>query len=318
MKTLAGWTRRMLFGIPAGATSAGRRGFRGGDARVRERLETVGRVFVHGYHTALDVPVPDRLPERLDEVAAEDRGWAYEGAAMALALLDELVPWSRSRLVTFARGPGADHVYMVYVGAGWALARLRRRPDRARRRYDPILGWLALDGYGFHEGYFHWPRYEGGEGPPARLRGYARQAFDQGLGRSLWFVGGADAAWIAETVASVDPARRADLWGGVGLACAYAGGAERETVEALSSLAGPFRPHLAQGAAFAAKARARAGGAAAHTAMAVEILCGCSDRRAAAITDEALSGLRENGTAPAYEVWRSRIRDAFTAAEAVA
>ncbi|MEE9149389.1 MAG: DUF1702 family protein [Candidatus Tectomicrobia bacterium] len=33
------------------------------------------------------------------------------------------------------------------------------RVERPLQRLDAIPGWLAVDGYGFHEGYFHWTRF---------------------------------------------------------------------------------------------------------------------------------------------------------------
>ena len=56
---------------------------------------------------------------------------------------------------------------MMHVGLGWALARLRRSVTPYLAQLDPLLGWLAVDGYGFHEGYFDWPRYV--EGQRSRL-----------------------------------------------------------------------------------------------------------------------------------------------------
>jgi hypothetical protein len=51
---------------------------------------------------------------------------------------------------------------MAHVGIGWAIARLpwlRRRIEQPLNRLDSLLRWLAVDGYGFHEGYFYWPDY---------------------------------------------------------------------------------------------------------------------------------------------------------------
>jgi len=59
------------------------------------------------------------LSERLEQVELEYRGFAYEGAAMALALRDAIVPAS-SRLTGFMAGAGKQHIYMLHVGAGWA------------------------------------------------------------------------------------------------------------------------------------------------------------------------------------------------------
>ncbi len=274
--------------------------------------------FLTGYHLALEHESTEVLGAWLKQEDQEWQGFAFEGAAMGLALMDALMPWRKSRLHAFLKGPAEAHVYMVHVGAGWALARLRRRVERPLRRLDPLLGWLAVDGYGFHEGYFHWPRFVSGQARPRKLDGYALRVFDQGLGRSLWFVEGADVERVPATVAAFAPERQADLWSGVGLACTYAGGVEPEAVAALLDAAGSFRAELAQGAAFAAKARQRAGNPASHTETACAILCGISADEAAAVTDRALQNLPVAGTTPAFEVWRHRMRTHFAEARAVA
>ena len=314
MGLIVRWLRKRLFGISPEEVTFARRGFRGGDAGVRQRLEQVGHTFLEGYHAAIASDDPNELALRLNRVDLEFRGLAFEGAAMGLTLLDALTPWNTHRLHTFLDGPGAAHVYMVHVGAGWAFARLpwlRRNVDRPMTRLDPLLRWLAIDGYGFHEGYFYGPKFIKGQAVPKSLNGYARRAFDQGLGRSLWFVNGADVTQIPKTIRMFLPATHADLWGGVGLAGAYAGGVDRSALEKLQCAAGAYRSHLAQGAAFAAKARQRAGNPAAHTALACEILCGMSADAAAAITDSAMQNLPTTGPDPAYEVWRTRIRTRF-------
>ena len=233
---------------------------------------------------------------------------------MALALLDRLTPWRRNRIETFLDGAGGAHVYMVHVGVGWALARLRRPVERHLARLDPVLRWLVVDGYGFNKCYFDPQRYVSRRELP-RLAGYARRVFDQGLGRCLWFVKGADPARVLDTIAGFEATRHADLWSGVGLACAYAGGTDRAAMQAMRTGAGDSWRPLAQGAAFAAKARQRAGNPASHTTDACEILCGVSAQTAAAITDEALASAGhpiQEQVQPAYEAWRRRIQDRFT------
>lgn len=317
MSYLVGRLRRIIFGISREEASFERRGFSYRDGLARMRLEHVGVTFLNGYHAALEARDDERLARQLDAVEPEFRGFAFEGAGMALTLLDLLRPWGGARLKSFVAGAGAAHEYMLYVGAGWAMARLRRDPSRARKSFDPLLGWLAADGYGFHEGYFKWPVYVARRERTRRLSGYALRAFDQGLGRSLWFVRGAEVERVIETVGTFARERQSDLWSGVGLACAYAGGADDAGVESLRAGAGPFAPQLAQGAAFAAKARERAGNTSAQTERACRILCGMTAGAAAEITDAALIGLpTDDGDAPAYEVWRRRIADALGRARA--
>ena len=299
--------RSRLLRIPASETSCERRGFHARDAAARAHIEQIGKSFLAGYHAALDAGGPEELAARLDQTAPAWRGFAYEGAGMALTLLDLLLPWGGGRLAALLRGPGAPHTYLIHVGAGWPLGRLPLRPERLLARLDPLLGWLALDGYGFHEGYFHWPRAVRLQQVPANVSGYARQVFDQGLGRSLWFVEGLDAGRIAVTVSCFPAGRQADLWSGVGLACAYAGGGGIASVERLREAAGPHLPAAAQGAAFAAEARQRAQNITPDCRLACEILCGLTVEEAALITTEARSGLPLDRPARAYALWRERI-----------
>ncbi|HEX6285595.1 MAG TPA: DUF1702 family protein, partial [Pyrinomonadaceae bacterium] len=176
---------------------------------------------------------------------------------------------------------------------------------------DPLLGWLTIDGYGFHEGYFNWPRYVEGQAVTTALDGYARRVFDQGLGRSIWFVKGANVVAVASAINSFPSARRDDLWSGAGLACAYAGGCSRSALQSLRAAARNHLPALAQGVAFAAKTRQRAANLNSHTETTCRVMCGHSAQEAAAITDAALKDLHEDNGLPAYEVWRRRIQDKF-------
>jgi len=313
-----GWLRKRLLGISPKEVGFVRRGFRGGTEEARQRLERIGTTFLQGYHAGLVENDPEALAVQLNYVDAELRGFAFEGAAMALALLDRLTPWRSNRWLAFVMGPGAAHVYMVHVGVGWVLARLpwlRGHPQRVLARLDPLLRWLVIDGYGFHEGYFSWRRSVEGQVVPAGLSGYARRAFDQGLGRSLCFLDGADVVRLPATIAAFPPSRQADLWSGIGLACAYAGGVGEAALHTLWESAGTYKPHFCQGAAFAAKARQRAGNPAPHAERACRVLCGLSADTAARITDAALEDLPPDGHEPAYEIWRRRIQAHFASAE---
>ena len=250
------------------------------------------------------------MREKSAAVARELHGFWFEGAAMGVVLRDWLMPWRRARWDGFLRETGA-HIYMLHVGAGWALARVPRDVGKTLAHFDPVLRWLLLDGLGFHETFFHPERVLRGGPHPRRVRGYARRAFDQGVGRALWFASGANVRAIAAAVAEFPAERQPDLWSGVGLACVYAGGVDDADVELAGELAGKFSPQLAQGAAFAAKARVRAGNLTDPQERACAILCGMSAADAAAITDAALENLPADGAEPAFEIWRQRIQRAF-------
>ena len=315
LKPLFGLIRCGLFGLPLEETSVEKRGFRVATDEMRARLEQIGETFLDGYHAALESHAPPALAARLNSADLELRGFAFEGAAMGLALRDTLTPWRPNRVTRFLNGAGDAHAYMVYVGVGWVWARFPFGFRRFRRRLDPLLSWLAFDGWGFHEGYFHWPKYIGGHPPPRRLAGYERRAFDQGLGRSWWFVNGGNPELVARTIAALPAERRPDMWTGVGLAATYAGLANESILRGLRRFAGPCWPHLAQGVAFAAKARQRAGNATDYTDFAAKTLCDLSAVAAARLCDSTVENLPTNADEPAYEIWRQRVRLHFQASQ---
>ncbi|MDM8561998.1 DUF1702 family protein [Candidatus Marithioploca araucensis] len=303
--------RKLLFGISPDETTFSKRGFHAVSDEVRQQLESVGETFVYGYHAALLDDNLESLSQQLDTLPNEMRGFAYEGAAMAMTLLDFLSPFNRSRFKRFVEGAGAHHIYMVHVGAGWAWARLHRNVNKALTALDPLFRWLAVDGYGFHEAYFHWQKTITQGIVPRHLSGYARPVFDQGIGRGLWFIKGADVETIANTINGFSAERQADLWSGLGLGATYAGGADETALTHLVKLSNDFRPQLAQGSAFAAKARERAGNPTPHTAQACRIFCGTNTTEAAQVTDDALIDLPYQGSEPAYEIWRQRIQNHY-------
>jgi hypothetical protein len=197
---------------------------------------------------------------------------------------------------------------MAHIGAGEALARLRRRPEPfIARLSDRVLCWLVMDGYGFHEGFFSRRRYIEEQVVPEHLSSYGRRIFDQGLGRSLWFTAGANVERIAGIIASFPASRQADLWVGVGVGCAYVGGVDHDAIKALQKSAGPYRLQLALGAATVAKGRQRAANPAPHSDLACRVLCGISSEEAARILDLAFEDIPADCPEPGFEVLQQRI-----------
>jgi hypothetical protein len=315
-----GWRglRRRILTPDDSETSLEKRGFHVKSPQSRELLETVGKKFLLGYAHAMEARTPEQCEEWLGRIPVQFRGFAYEGAGMGYAMLDGLPFGGREHVGGFLARPGGElQQYIVLVGAGWAMARLPRFAWPAADRFDPLLRWLVLDGYGFHQAYFKTGKYvrqqyrePGFPWPSRRHSGYALRAIDQGIGRALWFVCGTDVGLVTRTVAGFDPARHGDLYAGIGLAATYACGASEDELAELARCAGEHRGQLAQGSAFAADARVRAGLLLPETDVATRALCGLSAERAAAITREVRPAVSADGELPAFEVWRQRIAGA--------
>lgn len=306
------WARALgqLLELELAETLVSTRGFQVDSMPLAHRLEDIGANFASGYNRAIGCSSLEELGLHLDGLAPAQCGFGFEGAAMGLALTDWMTP-GRHWFSAFVAGPARHHEYMAWVGLGWALARLPVSPVRSLRAYRSINKWLALDGWGFHEGYFDWRRSVRLQRRARSLAGAQGQVFDQGLGRSLWFVFGAKPQAIAGAIAAFDAPRRGDLWSGVGLACAYAGGADRAGLQALYARAeaAGHASALCQGVVFAAQARWRAGNPVPDTALACQEILGLALSDAASLARESLPSTGDD--LPAYQSWRAAIRSRF-------
>src|SRR6266567_7122689 len=90
-----------------------------------ERVDSVRRAFRDGYLAAAAGAGPVRLRATIATQADDLRVFAYEGAGMALAVADLISP-PAVRLSEQLAAPGFTYGFLGRLGAGWALARLRR------------------------------------------------------------------------------------------------------------------------------------------------------------------------------------------------
>ncbi|APU15750.1 MULTISPECIES: DUF1702 family protein [Actinoalloteichus] len=318
MSTVFRRIRRRVLTPNVSETELGTRGFHEKSPEARELIETVGRMFLTGYAHAVESRSVPEVEARLETLPTFFRGFAYEGAAMGCAMLDALPLGGGRHVERLLAGRGGEHVYMAYIGVGWAMARVPRFRWARLIPPDPLLSWLVLDGYGFHQAYFHTRRYVHEQFREPRLPWpvgaplpYADNVVDQGIGRALWFVGGTDAARVADLIDAFPADRRSDLYSGAGLAATYLGGADEDELRVFADRSGEYRPQVAQGSAFAAEARVRAGLVVEHTGLATRMFCAADPEGAAAVSRTARPEQPVSGALPAFEVWRRRIADEF-------
>jgi hypothetical protein len=307
------------------------RGFHVKDNQSRDLLESIGGFFLDGYGYAAEARDAADAEERLEGVPPQFRGFAYEGAAMGFTVVDGVC--GGRRLSYFLTGRAQQHIYMAYIGIGWAMARLPRF-RWPKIQFDPVLRWLVLDGYGFHQAYFRTEKYVHQRlqdprfpWPPGGPQSYVGRAIDQGIGRALWFVGGSDVGEVTDLIDKFPESRRSDLYSGAGLAATYAGGADEHELRTFWERAGVHQPRVAQGCAFAAEAIRYAGVEAPHAETAARVFWNaplaeaarvCVDSRpdSTASVDHSvdLSGDLSGDPPrdpPSYETWRCRIADQF-------
>jgi hypothetical protein len=313
-----GALRKLMMAPSLDDVSFAGRGFAVAPTERTGQLEAVPQAVVTGFEWGIEDKDLATTERRLALVAPLNRGFAYEGATMACAIRDAMGPKGH-RAADLLRGGGRPHIFLNYIGIGFAMAKLPRPlwkklvPDLTEPDLYPAMKWLCVDGYGFDRAYFDTDTWVGGQrldtpynwdGDPA----YWQRAFDQGVGRALWFIHGGHIGNVSAAVRAFAGDRRADLWSGIGLAATFAGGSTAPDLAALREEAGDAVGHLAQGSVFAAKARHQAGFVPRHTEEAIHVFTGHTVAAVAALADECAASTPQNGIGPAYEVWRRNVR----------
>lgn len=297
--------KRFLLLAPSEASFEKRR-FRSSRDDQRLLLESIGQTFIAAYNAALAASSLSDIVAHVERVSPSDRGFAAEGASMGVAIADAFRPAWLPEFINALQ----PFNYLIHVGAGWAIARIRWRRKAILASLDPTHRWLALDGLGFHDTYFEHESVVTGW---RRERvGYAAKAYDQGVGRALWFVFGGSGTEAARCINALPSARQSDLWAGLGLAMAYAGQAAEPEIVATLGGARSDRRHLLQGIAFACEARALGQFTPQHTELVARIATGRSADNLATVVRSARVDAEAASCAddvPAYERWRELVAD---------
>lgn len=314
--------RRRLLTPPVSEVDEERRGFMAWEHATPPLAPSVGGAFLRGFGVAMEARRWEQVPVRVSEGCQDLCGFAMEGAGMAAGIREALEPWQRGAFARLLAVSGERHAYMLYVGLGWALARLPRLAWPDLRRYDPLLRPLVLDGYGFHECFFNTRKTLEGGGfltlprPLPELGRDTDSYLWQGVGRALWFVCAADPETIGSTIESRFPtAAHAPLWSGAGLAAAYAGGVSPEVRRKLVGRSGEHHGWLRQGASFGIEARYRAGTAGPDTEVAAEVLCELDPTEIRRRVEQARppGRLVDSDTDDLYNSWRAAVAATYDA-----
>ncbi len=324
MPTNLGSVRRRLLTPQLKEVTFAERGFPATPSAVTRKLEAIPEAVICGFEWGIDSRSQWEVERRLDLVDDEQRGFAYEGVTMAFTVIDSMGPrghHTRDLLL----GPGSPHIFLAYIGIGFAMARLPRPlwkkivPDLTPDPYYPTMSWLAVDGFGFDRAYFDTKRWVDAQKIPSSYPWegspeYFLRAVDQGIGRALWFIHGAHGPNVAAAVGRFASHRQPDLWSGVGLAATFAGGGDESGLAALRRAAGDDWTQMALGSVLATKARHYSGVVPDHTVTTGAALTDLSVDKAVSLADDtAVAPTAGTKAEPAYELWRQRIRAHFTA-----
>src|SRR5918995_3862423 len=125
MPTTLGSLRRLVLTPSLADVTFAKRGFPVTPTAATRRLEAIPQAVVCGFEWGIDCRDLWELERKLALVEPEQRGFAYEGATMALTIVDAMGR-RKNRARELLAGPGRPHTFLTYIGIGFAMARLPR------------------------------------------------------------------------------------------------------------------------------------------------------------------------------------------------
>jgi hypothetical protein len=275
------------------------------DTNIVERMARIRATFEDGLRAADSESEDSKLVKYLDTTDAQFRSVAYEGAAMSRALLDislgtGLHHWLRFGQIT------RHHSVQVHIGLGWAFSQ-QLSPLTLIHDLPPIAQARVLDGYGYYDGMFRSRASIRTKTIPEVISGNNLRAYDQGLGRSLWYSAKGNLALLIKSLEGFADSRMPDLWRGIGIAISYVGGCDTDLLKSVLDHAGSYRVFLASGAVLLARARAHADTPDVGAELACSVWCHMTTVEAVMLMDE--SEPKDTSKENAYFVWLDSIEN---------
>jgi enediyne biosynthesis protein E3 len=273
-------------------------------------LQSVQHVFQKGFSLAEETSSLSGLADGLNAMDKEYLSVAFEGASMSIALNcieadKEIKPW-----FDFLEQYAQPHTILYHIGLGWALAQLQIHVTPYLERLDAVERYRVMDGYGYYEAIFRTKKCIHGQQQPTGLNAASTSAYFQGIGRGIWYLNHGQISEAQGMIEKFAPEKRMDLWRGLGIACAYAGGCDETVLKDIMAAAGDYRRQLATGAVMTAICRHKAGYITGGTELACKVLC--KQNAAQLVSKHVLNNMElKADTEKGYLNWIAGIESSF-------
>jgi hypothetical protein len=223
-----------------------------------EKMAIIQEIFIDFKQKGLEVDSLDVLGTELNASDSEFRSIAYEAASMGIALKNLQQNNSLKKWLEFYQKLGQKHDAQVHVGLGWAFAELNLDVSTYLKTLEPLMKYRVLDGFSYYEGKFKRRKSVRNQETPANLDTTSLRAYNQGLGRSFWYLAQGEIDKLTRLLNIFPEERQFDMWRGVGVAVAYVGGLKESTLDELVASADQFIRPFKCGIAIAAHTRNKA------------------------------------------------------------
>lgn len=195
---------------------------------IQERISLIQSIFSEAKILgANSVPNLTNKLENLDPLYVSV---GFEGASMGIAINDLSEGASLNSWLAFYRQNKLKHGSQLCVGLGWACGEKKMNPTLLFEHFEPHEQVRILDGLGYYSCLFNRRLTLRNQQYPFGFSDENSQCFDQGLGRCLWYLSNGNCEMLNRFLLLFPASRKPDLWRGIGVALAYVGEIDQESV----------------------------------------------------------------------------------------
>lgn len=278
---------------------------------VQGKMDTIQNTFLRAQDIFFESPDWRRHVAELESTGIEFRSIAYESASMSIALDDLRQGNQITNWLQFLNEAASVHATQVHVGLGWAFAQALKNPMDYLAELNPMMRYRVLDGYGYYEGIFRRRRSIINHLKLEIADAVASSALDQGLGRSIWYLNKGIIDDAKKMIEGFAVERHKALWRGLGIAIAYVGGCNEETLNGIFSKPDLHKAQLATGAVMALVSRDAAKYISPDTELACKVWCKQSAEQVLELNYSIKNNLDLNAD-NAYSNWVSELEKIFS------
>lgn len=219
---------------------------------IAERIDLIVSTFQKGRGLEASASTIDELISELNEIEPRYRSVGFEGASMGIAISKKF-EWAEFH------EKANHHSTQIHIGLGWAIGEQDWNIDEALEAIDPEMRTKVLDGVGYWFGLFRRRLTIRTQGVPEQITTEFQSGFDNGVGRSVWYISKGDPEMANKIISSFPEERRGDLWFGIGVASIYVGGFPEAMTSELKALSDNNSDSFEDGIASANTSLAEAG-----------------------------------------------------------
>lgn len=272
-------------------------------------MRAVALSFLDGFALA-GTYGPTKLVTYISSLPAGHRGIYYEGAAAAKAFGDMA---SQDDLLETMRllDEVPQYSFLLYMGIGEAMAQLKISPAASNCLTNNSWSDQIWEGYGFFNGYFRWFDTLVHQKYPEGLAPELRPAYDQGLGRAIYFLTSGKPYEIRDYISTFAPERQKEMWAGLGQPAAYAGGCDEKALRKLLELSGESRIELQQGVLLGVSGRLQQNCIPDFTDTLCQLVCGTTTSSGNVLINQDINRLVDNRGKYKLLDWQNKVRSSL-------